>query len=65
MALPAIGIVILLGLVALSWQPDGKLHVHALNVEGMPAFVQTPSGRQILIGGSNSPSALLAALGSR
>ncbi len=65
LALPAIGIVVLLGAVALSWQPDGKLHVHALNVDGGPVLVQTPTGKQILIGGSNSPSALLAALGSR
>jgi len=36
-----------------------------LSIDGGPVFVQTPSGRQILIGGSNSPSALLAALGSR
>ncbi|HET7091366.1 MAG TPA: ComEC/Rec2 family competence protein, partial [Anaerolineae bacterium] len=65
LALPAIGIIVLLAVLALSWRPDGKLHVHVLNVDGMPVFVQTPSGRQILIGGSNSPSALLAALGSR
>ena len=64
-ALPAIGIVELLGLVALSWRADGRLHLHALNVDGMPVFVQTPAGKQVLIGGSNSPSALLAALGSR
>ncbi len=65
LALPAFGIVVVLGAVALSWRPDGKLHVHALNAEGMPVFVQAPGGRQILIGGSNSPSALLAALGAR
>jgi competence protein ComEC len=64
-ALPALGITLLLSALALSWQPDGRLHVHALNVEGGSVFVQTPAGRQILIGGSNSPSALLAALGSR
>jgi competence protein ComEC len=63
--LPALVIVGLLVALAFSWRPDGKLHVHALNVEGMPAFVQTPNGRQVLIGGSNSPSALLAALGAR
>jgi competence protein ComEC len=64
-ALPALVIVGLLVGLALSWRPDGKLHVHALKVDGMPVFVQTPAGRQILIGGSNSPSALLAALGAR
>ena len=65
LAVSAFGILALLGAVALSWQPDGRLHVHALNVDGMPVFVQTPGGRQILIGGSNSPSALLGALGAR
>ncbi len=65
LALSALVIVGLLAGLALSWRPDGKLHVHALNVDGMPVFVQTASGRQILVGGSNSPSALLAALGSR
>ena len=64
-ALPALGMIALLGAVALLWQPDRRLHVHALNVDDGPIFVQTPSGRQILIGGSNSPSALLAALGAR
>jgi competence protein ComEC len=63
--LPALVIVGLLVALAFSWRPDGKLHVHALNVDGMPVFVQTPAGRQLLIGGSNSPSALLAALGQR
>ncbi|MGH2592199.1 MAG: hypothetical protein ACRDGG_01660, partial [Anaerolineae bacterium] len=65
LALPALGMIALLGAVALSWRPDGNLHVHVLNVDGMPVLVQTPAGRQILIDGSNSPSALLAALGAR
>jgi len=64
-ALPALGMIALLGAVALLWQPDRRLHVHALNLDDGPIFVQTPAGRQILIGGSNSPSALLAALGGR
>lgn len=63
--LPVIGVFALLAALAISWQPDGKLHVHVLNIDGMPVFVQTPLGRQILIGGSNSPSALLATLGNR
>jgi hypothetical protein len=60
-----IGILALLGAVAMSWRPDGKVHVHVLNIDGMPVFVQTPLGNQILVGGSNSPSALLGALGNR
>ena len=34
LALPAIGVIVLLGELALSWQPDGKLHVHALAALG-------------------------------
>ncbi len=62
LALVVVGL--LVGL-ALSWRPDGRLHIHALSIDGGPVFVQTPTGRQILIGGSNSPSALLSALGAR
>jgi hypothetical protein len=51
--------------VALSWQPDGRLHVTVLDVAGHPIFVHTPGGQQILIGGSDSPSALLAAVGQQ
>ena len=54
-ALPALGIALLLAALVFSWQPDGKLHVHALNVDGGPVFVQTPAGRLILVGGSYSP----------
>ena len=56
--------VILIG-VALSWLPDGKLHIIALDVDGHPVFVRTPANHKILIGGSNSPSSLLAALGNQ
>jgi competence protein ComEC len=51
--------------VALSWQPDGKLHVVALDVDGHPILVSTPQGKQILIGGSSSPSGLLSAIGQQ
>ncbi len=57
------GLLALLLAVALSWRTDERLHVYVLNVDGHPVFVQTPSGKQILIGGSNSPSSLLSALG--
>ena len=57
------GLMALLLAVALSWRTDDRLHVYVLNVDGHPVFVQTPSGKQILIGGSNSPSGLLSALG--
>jgi hypothetical protein len=45
--------------------PDGKLHIIALDVDGHPVFVRTPANHKILIGGSNSPSSLLAALGNQ
>jgi competence protein ComEC len=57
------GLIALLLVVALSWRTDERLHVYALNVDGHPVFVQTSSGKQILIGGSNSPSSLLSMLG--
>jgi competence protein ComEC len=46
--------------------PDGKLHVTFLNVGSADAvLVQTPSGRNILINGGPSTSALSDALGRR
>ena len=57
------GLVVLLLAVAFSWRSDNRLHVYVLNADGHPVFVQTPGGKQILIGGSNSPSDLLSALG--
>jgi competence protein ComEC len=57
------GLIALLLAVALSWRADSRLHVYVLDVDGHPALVQTPGGQQFLIGGSNSPSELLSALG--
>jgi competence protein ComEC len=57
------GLILLLLAVALSWRADNRLHVYVLEVDGHPVFVQTASGRQILVGGSSSPSGLLSALG--
>jgi competence protein ComEC len=46
--------------------PDGKLHVTFLDVgQGDAIFIQTPSGRQILIDGGPSDTALLSQLGRR
>ena len=56
-------LILLLLAVAMSWRTDERLHVYVLNVDGHPVFVQTPGGKQILIGGSNSPSSLLSTLG--
>jgi competence protein ComEC len=57
------GLILLLLAVAFSWRLDNRLHVYVLGVDGHPALVQTPGGKQILIGGANSPSGLLSALG--
>jgi len=51
--------------VAWSWLPDRQLHVIALDVDDHPVLVRTAEGRNILIGGSRSPSGLLAALGGQ
>jgi competence protein ComEC len=60
--------VVLLILAFFSWRslPDGKLHVAFLDVgQGDAIFIQTPSGRQILVDGGPSDTALLSQLGSR
>ncbi len=45
-------------------QPDGDLHVHFLDVgQGDATFIQTPSGRQILIDGGAYPTLLNDHLG--
>jgi competence protein ComEC len=59
------GIAAVLFGVALSWQSDGQLHIIALDVDHHPVLVRTSEGRKILIGGSSSPSGLLAALGGQ
>jgi competence protein ComEC len=44
--------------------PDGRLHVTFLNVgQGDAILITTPEGRQILVDGGPSPSALTSALG--
>lgn len=54
-------------LLVLNWgmaQPDGRLHVTFFDVgHGDATFIQTPSGRQILIDGGPRPSVLLDHLG--
>jgi len=59
---------ILLILAFFFWRtlPDGKLHVTFLDVgQGDAIFIQTPSGRQVLIDGGPSETQALAQLGRR
>lgn len=52
--------------LALGSLPDGKLHVHFLDVgRGEAVLIETPDGQQALIDGGQDPTALLSALGQR
>ena len=51
--------------LALRGLPDGKLHVYFLDVgQGDAILIQAPDGRQILVDGGPSPTALLNELGA-
>lgn len=64
--LSGLAIVAVLAGAALVKLPDGKLHVDFLDVgQGDAVFVQTPSGRQVLIDAGNRPSLVLDRLGRR
>ena len=46
-------------------QPDGRLHVHFLDIgQGDGILITTPSGRQVLVDGGKSPQALFNELGA-
>lgn len=63
-SLLGLGVGIFLLVQAILSGPDGRLHVHFLNIgQGDGIFIQTPSGRQILVDGGMEPQALLAELG--
>ena len=50
--------------VTLELLPDGRLHVHFLDVgQGEAVLIVTPDGQQVLIDGGASPTALLGELG--
>jgi competence protein ComEC len=61
----------LAALLVLAWvaalqMPDGRLHVHFLDVgQGDAVFIQGPQGQQILVDGGPEPSVLLSRLGER
>jgi len=57
-------VVLVLAFCAWRGLPDGRLHVVFLDVEqGDAIFIQTPSGRQVLVDGGPSEPVLLAQLG--
>ena len=59
----------LTALLVVGWggsQPDGQLHIAFMNVgQGDATFIQTPSGRQILVDGGFYPSILNEQLGKQ
>jgi competence protein ComEC len=60
------GILLVLAFFAWKELPDGRLHVHFLDVgQGDAILVETPKGRQVLVDGGPSPSAVLSQLGGR
>ncbi len=51
--------------LALPGLPDGRLHIHFLDVgQGDAILIRAPDGRQILVDGGPSPTALLNELGA-
>lgn len=65
----ALGGTLVLALLTVSWgssQPDGRLRLVFLDVgQGDAIFIQTPSGRQILVDGGMYPSRLKEKLGQQ
>lgn len=62
----ASGVVLMLALFVWRSLPDGRLHVVFFDVgQGDAIFIQTPSGRQVLIDGGPDPSVVLSRLGRR
>jgi competence protein ComEC len=64
---PQVGVLVLFGLVALTWRhalsrPDGNLHLTLLDAEGT-VLVQSPNGAAVLIGAGSRPSELNQNLG--
>ncbi len=64
-------LVALFVLTGLTWReardrPDGRLHVHVLDVgRGEAVLIESPTGRFVLVNGGGSPLALSSALGAQ
>ncbi|MBC7263784.1 MAG: DNA internalization-related competence protein ComEC/Rec2 [Chloroflexi bacterium] len=66
MLFTGLAVILILTWLAVFSLPDGKLHVVFLDVgQGDAIFVQTPTGRQMMIDGGPAPSVVLAGLGKR
>jgi competence protein ComEC len=64
LAIGGLGLLVILAWIAALQMPDGRLHVVFFDVgQGDAIFVQCPDGRQILVDGGPSPSALVSRLG--
>jgi competence protein ComEC len=62
--LAGLALAAILAWLAVAQLPDGRLHVTFLDVgQGDATLITTPGGRQILVDGGPSPSALTSALG--
>lgn len=63
-AIAGLALAIILLVVWIMGRPDGRLHVAFLDVgQGDAIFIQTPTGRQLLVDGGRYPSVTLAQLG--
>jgi len=61
-----LALAVILTWIAAFQMPDGRLHVHFLDVgQGDAILIQCPNGQQILVDGGPEPSVLLSHLGRR